>query len=423
MTDTYLAQNLLNKTFFFSRSYYILTGIALLSIPFTPLFYFFISPLLLILWIIEGKWKDKWSQIKESKTLIIILSFMLFWLINLIGVFYSSYFERGLIRTYDKLPFLIYPLVFFTINKSCFSKDKLNRLFKGFICTTTIMLLISWGKAFVHHLKTGKTDYYYYIKFSELFGHPAYYALIVCIAFCILFYFFNNSTKSNKWILLILMLFFALSIYFLQSRSGIMAFIIIVLFSIFYYLHTHNKPYWHGITGILAVSLFVVLIVKLFPSRIGYYVGEVNSEQFHTKNLVGIRSEIWEITFRLGMENKMIGIGSGYNSNSYLTEDELDIINEHQLFINAHNQFLQTFLEHGILGFCIIAFLFIYSFYYAIKTKNYLLLMLLVGFFINIFFESMLERGHGIFTFCLFYSLFLAKNDIFEPDDTVISRE
>ena len=422
----------MNRTLFFSRCYFILLGIAVLSIPFTKLFYFFITPLLLIFWIIEGEWKNKWNRLKESHTLIITGALVLFWLMNVVGLFYSNDLVKGLMRTYDKLPFLVYPLFFFTLNKEFFTLKKLHILFKCFLFATVVMLLLNWGNAFVQYFTTGETHHFYYIYFSRYSGHPSYCSLIVCIAFTLAFYFFNAlscpsvKTDGNGYTPqtphltphTILLLFFALSIYFLQSRTGIVAFIVVLIFSLFYYFHTRKKTIWYGIVGTLIVLLFTFTIIKLFPGRVGQHV--VNIEQEEGKNILGLRGKIWSTTYQLAMKNKILGIGTGYHAESYLTDTELEIFDKNHLFINAHNQFLQTFLDHGILELCLLVFFIIYSFYFAIKTKNYLLLMLMVSIFINMLFESMLERGHGIFAFSLFYCLFVAKNNIFA---TVIPKK
>jgi len=410
----------MRRALFFSRFYYILLGIAVLSIPFTKLFYFFITPLLLILWIVEGDWKNKWKRLSSPPILIITYCFVLFLIMNIIGLFYSNDLVRGLMRTYDKLPFLVYPLVFFTLDKTFFTEKRVHTLFKGFLCATTIMLLANWGHAFTQYFLTGERSYFYYVNFSKFSGHPSYCTLIVCVAFAIAFYFFNISKLSILSIrqlkltaIVVLLLFFAVSIYFLQSKTGILAFMVISIFSVFYYLHTHKKTLWYSIGGVLILLFLAITITKLFPGRVGYYAGTVNREHLQAENMLGLRSKMWDITYRLAIENKISGIGTGYHIESYLTEDEMKIFDKNHLFINAHNQFLQTFLDHGILGLLFLASLLIYSFYFAIKTKNYLLLMLMIAIFVNIFFESMFERGHGIFTFTLFYSLFVVKNNIF----------
>jgi len=414
----------MNRVLFFSRFYYILFGIALLSIPFTKLFYFFITPLLLLLWIIEGNWNTKWNRLKDSHTLIISCCFVLFWFMNVIGLFYSNDLVRGVMRTYDKLPFLVYPLVFFTLNKTYFTQKKIYALIKGFIYATAISLMISWGQAFVQYFITGNTYFFYYIHFSKYFGHPSYCALIVCIAFALAFYIFNNPIQPHssalslhiphRWFWIALFFFFAISIYFFQSRSGFITFVFVLFGTIFYYLHTHKKSYWYGVIGMLIVLLFAAAITKWFPNRIEESINKINTKQLQVKNMVGSRSEIWDITWKLAVKNKMLGIGTGYHTESYLTGDELIFFETHHSFINAHNQFLQTFLEHGIFALFLLSFLIIYSFYFAIKTKNELLLMLMSCILINILFESMFERGHGIFIFNLFYCLFLANNIILQ---------
>jgi O-antigen ligase len=428
----------MNRPLFFSRCYFALIGIAVLSVPFSAILYFFITPLLLILWAIEGDWKRKWERLKTSRTWVVVCCLALFWLVNIIGLFYSGDMTRGLMRTYDKLPFLVYPLVFFTLDKTYFSKEKFHTLCKVFLCATVIMLLISWGRAFMLYFNTGQTQHFYYQYFSQLFGHPSYCALIVCIAFAIAFSFFNHkphiahrkshtayriphtANRKPQTVYRIphtaygaLLVFFAVSIYFLQSRSGIAAFAIILFCTLFYYLHVHNKSLWKKIIGILIVLIFIVSIVKLFPNRVGTYVDKMDIEQLDTKKIFGQRTEIWSISYQLAMENKLLGIGTGYRVEQYLTETELEVFNKDRVLINAHNQFLQTFLEHGILGVCALLFLMIYSLFFSIKTKDYLLLMLMIGVIVNILFESMLERNHGIFIFALFYCLFMAKNNIF----------
>jgi O-antigen ligase len=405
----------MNRALFFSRCYYILIGIAVLSIPFTYISHFFITPLLLTFWIIEGNWKEKWLRLKESNTLIITFGLALFWFINIIGLFNSNDLVRGLLRSYDKLPFLVYPLVFFTLDKTFFTEKKMLYLFKGFVIATTLMLLMCWGNAFIQYIITKKSSFFYYSNFTLFINHPAYCALLVCVALITTFHFFN-SIKKLKWLWVILLLFFIISIYFLQSRSGILALVLIFIFSLFYYLHIHKKSYWYGIGGMIIILLSIFMLIKLFPNRVDYYFTKTTTELLQPKEIVGLRSEIWDISYQLAMENKMSGIGTGYYNENFLQGEKLEIVNQQETtFINAHNQFLQTFLEHGIFGFCILTFLFFYTFYLAIKTKNYLLLVLLISYFINNLFESMLECGHGIFTFNLFFCLFVVKNNIFVP--------
>ena len=395
-----------NKPSFFSRFYFISFCVICFAIPFATWLSFIITPLLLMVWIIERNWKNKWNSIKESRTLCIIILFALFWFINIIGLFYSNDLLKGLERTYHKLPFLVYPLIFFTLDKAFFTKERIFILFKLFLAAIILMLLISWGNSLIHYIKTGDRGYLYYMYFSYYFGHPSYCSLKVCIAFIIAFYLFNYRTQYPY---IAMMILFAVSIFFLQSRTGILAFIIIVLISVFYYLHCHKKSLWYGICGIVLFIFLTVGAIMLFPYRLEEQVKNINTKHAEANIILGARSEIWSAAYQLALKHKLTGIGTGYHTESYLSETEMEIFNKNHLFINTHNQFLQNFLEHGIWGFTTLVLLTIYSFYFSIKTKNYLLLMLMIAILINIVFECMFEREQGIFTFLFFYGLFVVK--------------
>jgi O-antigen ligase len=186
-----------------------------------------------------------------------------------------------------------------------------------------------------------------------------------------------------------------------------------LFFSLFYFLHTHKKSYKYGIAGIFVIFLIAVTIIQLFPNRIEKKLRSLTFEDLKTKNIFEARNVIWKTSYSLAMKHTMWGIGIGYQPEDYLTAEELKMYEKPLSFINTHNQFLQTFLEQGIIGFCLLTFFILYSFYYAIKTKRYLLFMLLIEIFINMFFESLFELSYGIFTFSLFYCLFVVKNNIF----------
>jgi O-antigen ligase len=360
--------------------------------------------LLLIFWIIEGDWNNKWKRVKESGTLVITAAFVLFWFMNVVGLLYSNDLIKGLMRTYDKLPFLVYPLVFFTLDKSYFTKEKLHLLLRIFLYSTVLMLFISWGNALIQFILTGKTYHLYYIYFSKFFGHPSYCVLKVGIAFCIAFCFMNTS---NKWLYLSMMAFFGVSIYFFQSRTGVFVFLLLLLLSICYFLWNHKKNYPYVI-GVLAITaLFALTLVKFFPGRMDSYFDVTYLKEKDKFDILEARSEIWSACFNIALENKLTGIGTGYDYFGYLNESEKELFWGNKLFLNAHNQYLQTFLDHGIFGLIILFFLITYSFYFAVKKKNYLLFMLVLAFVVNMIFESMLERSNGIFTFCLFIILLL----------------
>ena len=74
--------------------------------------------------------------------------------------------------------------------------------------------------------------------------------------------------------------------------------------------------------------------------------------------------------------------------------------------LNAHNQFIQTFISIGVLGFLTLLASIIIPMIYAIKRNNMIYVFFLLLFFINILVESMLENQAGV-VFYAFFSSFL----------------
>ena len=112
---------------------------------------------------------------------------------------------------------------------------------------------------------------------------------------------------------------------------------------------------------------------------------------------------MWRVTADK-IKEKPFGVGTG-NIDDNLTQ----ILNENgyeELAVkeyNPHNQYLQTTLEIGIQGLAILLMLFISGLIFALRTKNWILLLLISAFMFNAFFESMFQRESGI----VFFSFWL----------------
>jgi O-antigen ligase len=76
-----------------------------------------------------------------------------------------------------------------------------------------------------------------------------------------------------------------------------------------------------------------------------------------------------------------------------------------QLRSNAHNQFLQTFITLGIIGFLILSLSLILPAYYTFRHKHFLYLLFLIIVSINFLVESMLETQAGVVFYAFFNSI------------------
>jgi O-antigen ligase len=76
--------------------------------------------------------------------------------------------------------------------------------------------------------------------------------------------------------------------------------------------------------------------------------------------------------------------------------------------LNSHNQFLQTFVILGLLGFSVITLIFGIGLLRSYKSKNYFAFGFLLLVFINCLTESAFETQAGTVFFAIFYCFTLS---------------
>ena len=78
--------------------------------------------------------------------------------------------------------------------------------------------------------------------------------------------------------------------------------------------------------------------------------------------------------------------------------------------LNAHNQYLQTFIGTGILGFVLLLIMTLFLIIYSFFKKNYILMLFSILISFNFMVESMLQSQAGFIFFTFFLCLFLKYN-------------
>ena len=152
---------------------------------------------------------------------------------------------------------------------------------------------------------------------------------------------------------------------------------------------------------IFSVNTVIVRIDKTLYALQNIKLEENNSVETNQARLI-----MWNTSLKVISENFFLGTGTGdYN-------DEL--IKKNHLFknygvakseLNSHNQFLNTFVQIGLIGFLVLSLIF-YSFFRAVIKKQKIVLFLIgICFFINFLFESFIETQSGIILFCILMTI------------------
>jgi len=168
------------------------------------------------------------------------------------------------------------------------------------------------------------------------------------------------------------------------------------------------------ITGLILV-FGIVSVFALTNPRVKEAVQKVMAGELvvNKNSRYGFTTRIltWDAAWSLIKEKPIGGYGAGetqLNLNEVYQQKEY----RHPLkeTYNAHNLWLQTWLENGLLGLSLLVAIFILLFQKAIKHKEYqsFFLALLHIILVNTLFESIFNRFSGVSFFCFLVCFILS---------------
>lgn len=360
--------------------------------------------LLGVFWAFSGNWNIKIKNV--YKNIFNIFVFVFLYLVYIFGLIYTTNLNAGFFDIQVKFCLFAIPIVFFSIPEKIITRPILFAFIAG--CLVSCILCI--GAATYNYFITKNITCFYYINLS-LIHHPSYLAMYVDFAIACLIYFEFNREKKNlsytKMISFILVFIFSIFVGLLSSKIGIMILVLIFLFAITYFIKVYRKI-WIGIgLSVLCILFFSCLLY--FNSNIYQRFDSAKKSYFEkSANHDGTydRLQVWKVGVSIINHHTLIGVGTG-DIKDVLVEEyrKGNIMNAYEKKLNAHNQFLQTFISIGITGFIVLLVLLIIPLIMAIKQKHLLYVIFIIIIIINFLVESMFETQAGVVFFAFFNTL------------------
>ncbi len=408
-----------------------LTGTIAFLLPVYPPILAPIIVLLTINWLSAPKLMTQgFKNIFNNPSLILI---MLLYVLYLVGMLYSDNTKFGHETIETKLSFIIFPLVFSSYTEIC--KENINKYLKLFIYGSIVNALICFIWATYSYLKPVYyfldgigydlgANYFYYTQLS-LFLHPSYIAMYSVFALISLVYLVSKGELKLNWKWAVAIFLLVVFILLLSSKAG---WISLVLFFVYFFRWLMIKKrtvFALLIIGFL-IGLFSILNIYLTPSfsaRIPHLtvitttLKGLNYENKKTEtNSDGSRSRIlvWKAATEIIKNNFWVGVGTGDAKDKMMEKYiEKGMTYEYENKLNSHNQYLNTFIALGVVGFIALFLCFVVPFYFSYKEKIILFAAFIIIVGVNFLFESMLESQAGVIFYAFFYSLlcFQIKND------------
>ncbi len=362
--------------------------------------------LFVLSWVLSGQWIFNAKSAIKNSVFIILLTFFL---LHLIGLFYSSNMHAGWFDIEVKLTMILFPLIFFM--SDFLTEQKRKSILLTFVIGTTIAMLVSVGVAFYAYFANNANNFFY-MKLS-IFHHPTYFAMYICFSTAIILkYILYNDITINRILSLTLIIIFSIFIYMLSSKAGIIIFFVTLVLMSVPALFKKNIRIFASLLLIFAV--FQVWFSLTQNMRFETVTKSVASAEQNvtTEESNGVRVLIYETAIDIIKFNYAIGVGTGDIKDELMKEYKVrNMTGALENKLNAHSQFLETFIGQGIAGISLLLLLFLIPFIKSIKTKNWLIFSYVIIVALNFLTESMLNTQAGVVFFAFFYSFFATSNN------------
>jgi len=377
-----------------------------------------VSPVIMLIglnWLLEFNFIEKFQRIRNSRRNRLLMLFTLFYLPYMVGFFYSENFTGWSGANFAlevKLSIIVFPLLFATIAMENIDPRFYFKILKAFISGCIFSSIILINLAIFHYFQEGSSSVFFYSRLSKPF-HPSYLSLYYSFAIAILSYWLIGNYRRNQTktvFVILLMIFFQLLTIFLSSKAGILGVFIVYLLLILFSISRHKKAGWTPVLYLLSFAAIYFIFLVVTPPALSRFItvknvveeGENGGIPTDTDESTASRVLIWESSWEVIRAHPWFGVGPGDVKQEVLKiYKEKNINLAYEKGLNAHNQFLQTWMATGIPGFLLLVLSFLIPAWYALKKGKIIYLIFIALMVFHNLVESMLERQAGV----VFYGL------------------
>lgn len=257
-----------------------------------------------------------------------------------------------------------------------------------------------------------KTELFMYARITAINSHMMF-NLYLNMALVSLWYLYSNNYYKGKrkgwqivYILSFVAIFLTLSIS--EGRSGFLMSLFVTGCFIFFEFYRRNK---YLTLGVLTLFLCFTFFKVLTHSRI-------SENQFKTEP----RLFLWEKAFLVISEKPVFGRGASqahYDFTKQLQEDTTGVYQKIWNvtdFVDSHNQFLQTTMEFGLIGLCLLVIIYLAPYLLTDCFRKKLAFLWIALLTFQSMFDMFITGQFASLFMIVTFMLLLVKNDITEQN-------
>jgi len=313
-----------------------------------------------------------------------------------------------LIRIEKLLPFLLFPIIFFSVKERIRCVKVRMNFLQIFIFSALLSFILSFVYGLYRVFFAESNINFIYITYNHLASlfnvQPIYLSLFYLIAILVSLDLYKKKISPRRMVFFSIILF--LGIVLLSSRTALALSIIAIIIK-FIEMKAFTK-----MQSVILVVFFISCAALTFSlpvlrNRIVNFDENVSSYSG-----VSFRLKIWQNVWEVGQTSPLYG--NGFHKSQERLLEQYKKVNFRRAYIfnyNAHNQYLQTYLDSGILGFALLIIMLLIPFW-KLKTNIITYSLFFLIMIMAIIPESFFSRQYGVIFFSLFSLFFLTINRI-----------
>lgn len=337
---------------------------------------------------------------------------IVFYLIHVFGLLYTTNFNFAFSDLGMKASFLLFPILF-SFARFEFTLKSLFQFLNISLALAALSILCFASGRMLYYEGYFKISYILENEVS-LFYHRGYWSTYLSIFSAISLYF---AIEYSRFRILNCIAFLILSVVSLLTLSKAGALLLIILVSVVF-LQFIMRKLTLKFKLVSVASLLLIFSLLLFTNNpLSSRFNEIFKafSTFKTENNTSIESNasrliMWSTSSKLIRENVVLGVGTGDVKDALKAKNlELGNTGVVEKNLNAHNQFLNTWVQIGVLGFLSLCLTIFFQFK---SSSNFQLKLMAFGFAFSMLFESFIESQAGIIPFALLTCLYLLSANL-----------
>jgi O-antigen ligase len=375
--------------------------------------------LLVILWIFEGKWKEKFSILNRSKVFKLYALFIGFIGISLLwsDTVYGGFVKHttdNMIFVYFKtyfLGFLLIPIVLTSVKKKY-----IDFSVKAFLSAIFISEIASW-LLYLNIIEIrGRMSH----DPSPFMHHSLYSIFLAVTVFVLLTKFLKENNKFIKLGISLFIVSAIINLFLNGGRLGQLSFFIALCIYILLKFRVTLKTVLLSLASIFVLWSAAYQFSPIFQKRVNDAIVSIKKiEDGDFSSSWGNRVYALIIVKDIIVKNPVFGVGIG-NAKHIFVNQAKEYKDGYLVegFWHMHNQYIQILLETGIIG------LLLFFFFLKVllqmnleKDSKLLLYIFLIIFTIGFTGESLLWHRQTFMLFNFFVAIFIYMN-LFQDKNT-----